>query len=365
MRITDSLRASRRGPLLQVVKSAVATALAWLVAGWLIPGPPPVFAAIAALLVVAPSLNQSLAKAVERSIGVVAGVIIASLLSLTLGTATWVVILATSIALIIAWGLRMTPVTANQVAISALLVLALGTSTPGYAGDRILETLIGAAIGIIVNLALVPPVLVGPARADADRLTEALAAALERLAVTLTEPQSGAQLTETMLEARLLRPMVDAAGAAIDAAGDSLAMNPRARRHRADLAVAQALVERHRAMVTQVIGMTRAVFDGYDPTLPDEPEAHAIAEQLRRAAHDVRLDPQRATAAAHAEGDEAAPADQEFSEETALTAPLTVPVPSPMHWILIGSLLEDLRRIHEALVEPPEVVSSGSRRRRR
>ncbi|WP_244632324.1 hypothetical protein [Microbacterium sp. Se63.02b] len=35
--------------------------------------------------------------------------------------------------------------------------------------------------------------------------------------------------------------------------------------------------------------MTRAYFDHYDDTLGDEPVVSAIAEQLRRAGHDVRL----------------------------------------------------------------------------
>ena len=98
-----------------------------------------------------PSLNQSLTKALERSIGVFAGVVIASILGILLGDGTWVIILATVVALFIAWALKMTPGTANQVAISALLVLALGTATPTYALDRVLETLIGAVIGILVN----------------------------------------------------------------------------------------------------------------------------------------------------------------------------------------------------------------------
>ena len=34
----------------------------------------------------------------------------------------------------------------------------------------------------------------------------------------------------------------------------------------------------------------------------------------------------------------------------ALTAPLVVRPPSSQHWILIGSLLEDLRRIHGGLL---------------
>ena len=65
-----SLRAARRSSLLQVVKSAVATAAAWLIAGWLVEGPPPVFAAIAALLTVQPSISQSFGRGVERTVGV-------------------------------------------------------------------------------------------------------------------------------------------------------------------------------------------------------------------------------------------------------------------------------------------------------
>ncbi len=50
-----------------------------------------------------------------------------------------------------------------------------------------------------------------------------------------------------------------------------------------------ALVERFSPVVTQTIGMTRAVYDGYEQTIADEPAVRAIAEQLHRAAHDVRL----------------------------------------------------------------------------
>ena len=49
------------------------------------------------------------------------------------------------------------------------------------------------------------------------------------------------------------------------------------------------LLERLSPIVTQVIGMTRAFVDHYDEALADEPTVRAIAEQLRRAAHDVRL----------------------------------------------------------------------------
>ncbi|WP_223624313.1 aromatic acid exporter family protein [Microbacterium sp. EST19A] len=342
MRIPAAIRASQRSPLLQVGKSAAATIGAWLIAGWVFPAQLPVFAAIAALLVVQPSVNQSLSKALERSIGVIAGVLIAVGLGLLLGSSSWVVLLAIVVAMLVAWLARTSPGTGNQIAISAMLVLALGSSSPEYAFARIVETLIGVAIGIVVNALIVPPVLVAPARRDLGLLGKELAASLDRLADALPEPQTPARLQELMLEVRLLRPMKDAAEASLAAGEESLTLNPRRSTHRAELREMRMLVDRLSPIVTQTIGMTRAYFDHYDDSIGDEPVATAIAEQLRRAGHDVRLAVQIADVAPEPEA--------LTSAIPALTAPLVVRPPSSQHWILIGSLLEDLRRIHGGLL---------------
>lgn len=343
MRMTTVVRSARRAPLLQVVKSAVATIGAWLLAGWLIPGPLPVFAAIAALLVVQPSVNQSLAKALERSVGVIVGVVIAVSLSLLLGPQNWVVLLAIVVAMLVAWVFRASPGTGNQVAISAMLVLALGSSSPEYALDRIVETLIGAVFGLIVNVAIVPPVLTAPARRDLALLGVELAASLDRLADALPRTQRSARMLEIMVEARLLRPMQTAAEASIASGEESLTLNPRRSRHRDELREMRSLLQRLSPIVTQVIGMTRAYVDHYDDALSDEPTVHAIAEQLRRAAHDVRLAVQIA---------EIRPEPEALTSSIpALTAPLQLAPPASGHWILIGSLMEDLRRIRGTLVD--------------
>lgn len=341
MRITAAFRASERGPLLQMVKTALATMLAWIVAELVIPdGPPPVFAAIAAMLVVQPSLNQSLLKGVERSVGVIAGVVLASGLAIAFGEHTWVVLLAVSASLALAWGLRMTTGSANQVAISALLVLAIGAATPGYATYRILETFLGAVIGIVVHLALVPPVALGPARRALDALGEEIAASLERLAHALTRMHSARELDELMQEARRLNAIREETDVALDHADDSLALNPRGRHHREDLAVMRASVDNLRLIVTQVLGMTRAYVDQYDDKVSNEPAVEAIAEELRRAAHDIRRELRITLAHRYETFPETAPA---------LTAPLVFQAPKGMRWILVGSLMEDLRRIREEL----------------
>ena len=340
MRLPSGIRAAQRTPLLLVVKSAVATIGAWLLASWLIPGPPPVFAAIAALLVVQPSLNQSFSKAIERSVGVVAGVLLASALGLFFGNATWVILVAVAAGLLLAWVLRLAPGAASQIAISAILVLALGPATPDYAVDRIVETLLGAVLGIIVNVLLVPPVAIGPAREAIAGLRAELSASLDRLADALTAVRTRAQVEELMLEARLLRPMRDKAEAAINAGSESLTLNPRSGAHRAELARMTEMLQLYTPIVTQVAGMTRAVYDHYTPDIVGEPHVQAIAEQLRRAAHDIER--------------VGLPSDDVVDEPPALTTPLVIAKAPTAHWILIGSLLEDLQRIHTSLTAPPE-----------
>lgn len=341
MRLT-AVRAPKRDPLLQMVKTALATILAWVVCDLLFAdGPPPVFAAIAAMLVVQPSLNQSLTKGVERSAGVVAGVLLATGLGLVFGAASWVVLVAVAAALALSWALRLTTGSANQIAISALLVLALGASTPDYAFLRIVETGIGAAIGVVVHVALVPPVALAPARQALGELGEETAESLERLADALVSRKTRPGRLLLLVDARRLHPLYDAALEALDDAEDSLHLNPRARGYRGELAAMRDSLDLLSKVGTQVRGMTRAYIDHYDDGVRAEPIVAGIAEELLRAAHDTRL---RLRLALPTPGSE-----RLDDTATALTAPLDVSAPDGMRWILIGSLMEDLRRIRHEL----------------
>jgi uncharacterized membrane protein YgaE (UPF0421/DUF939 family) len=343
VQLTANLRASSRVPLLQAVKTSVATILAWLIAQTLLPTELPIFAAIAALLVVQPSINQTVGKAVERSLGVIGGVLVALGVGLLFGQSSWIVLLTIVLCILLAWALRLAPGSSNQIPISAMLVLSIGGTTPNYAVDRIIETIIGAVIALIINLVIVPPVLLGPAHEAVTLLAREVADTLERVANGLRTPQSTAQLEEMMIKVRLLRPMLDAADKAITQADESLTFNPRQARLRRSLDVDKALQTRLRTLVTRAIGMTRALRDHYDDSLHLEPTVQAFSLELERAAHDLRL-------LARDNDDTAAQHRQPAAEELALTAPLRIATPHPQHWILIGSLMEDLRRVREEIV---------------
>lgn len=354
------IRQSTRTPLLQVVKTAVAVVAAIALCSLVAPGRFPTFGAIAALLVVQPSINQSFVKGLERSAGVVLGVVLATLVHLALGDAVWVVVLVVVAAIALAWAIRLTPTSATQVAISGMLVLTTGVVTPDYSLDRILETVIGAAVALVVNLLIVPPLLLEPAHLGVARLARDAAVAFERLALGLTEGWSRERWQAALVDARTLRQQQAKADAALSAARDSLTMNPRGGRHREILARDVEVAAHLAVLVTRAIGMTRAVRDNATPDLYDDRTIMRIATELARIGTDVRELGTAVGARAVRPGRGTAPdevldgvhgTDSGFDADgPALTAPVEVVRPNATHWILIGSLLEDIRRVREELL---------------
>jgi uncharacterized membrane protein YgaE (UPF0421/DUF939 family) len=338
-----TFQASARTPLLQVLKTAAAAAIAWIACSFIATDEPPIFGAIAAIIVVQPSINQSFSRAVERSIGVIVGVVVAYLVALIFGAPSWLILAAIVTSLLVGWALRFPQSSTVQIPISAMLVLSVGAQTPGYAVERIVETIIGAIIGVFVNWLIVPPLAVQPAHDAVATLGREVAAIMDGLADVLSKPTDEKYRTLLLVEARLLRPMQTKALATLETAEESLRFNPRRSAHRDVLKTDAELMTMLGTVVTRVLGMARAVKDHFDESLRAEPVAVSIAEELRRAAHDLRLVMENV---ALPQGEEERLADP----EPALTAPIATVSPDPAHWILIGSLLEDLRRVREEIV---------------
>ncbi|QNF33767.1 FUSC family protein [Adhaeribacter swui] len=144
------------GLTLQIVKTAFAASLSWFVATSLLHSEYPFFAATAAIITVQVTVADSVNKASQRIIGIIGGV----LLSMLLGH--WFQIGAISIFFIIILGmgiakaLRMNQQIISQIAISSLLVLAFGQTREGYAYERIIETIIGSGIAVLINALIIP-----------------------------------------------------------------------------------------------------------------------------------------------------------------------------------------------------------------
>lgn len=293
----------------------------------------PIFGAIAALIVMQDSVDQSLTRGIERVVGVLLGVSVALGAGVAFGPQAWLFIAAIIVSMCVGWVLRMTPTSTNQIAISALLMIALGGLQLGYGFERLIETAIGAAIGFAINALVVAPVRTSTVHGAIEQLTEQSAAVLERLADSLAEPRDDEWLMTMYQDARALQQERTRVHGLLRQARESLRLNPRSNRHRQGLAEDDALYQRLQPIVTQIIGMARAIYDLYEPDLVVDPSVIGMVEEMRRAAHDLEL-------LVRPEAKDTA-----SIELPTLTTPYTIPRPHPDHWVLIGSLMEDLRRV--------------------
>src|SRR5215469_8872110 len=144
-----------RDQVLLAAKTAIAAGLAWVAALAANPHSRPYFAPLAVLLVVQPTVYHSLSRAFQRVAGVVVGVAAALAVSHFLAPCAWSIGIIIFAGLLVGWTARLGPQGVVQVPVSALLVFLVGQTTPGYAGERIVDTLIGAGIAVIA-VALTP-----------------------------------------------------------------------------------------------------------------------------------------------------------------------------------------------------------------
>ena len=339
MSLVSQVQEKKRIPLLQVGKSIIAALASWYVASLIYPDRAPIFAVIAAIIVVQPSVNQSIGKALERSVGTILGVAIALGASLALGGQSWLVLVAIIGAILLGWAFKFTPATSNQIAISAMLVIAIGAATPEYSAERIIETIIGALIGFIVTAAIVPPVELGPSTHAIGQLGANVASTLEDMGAVLTRATSPEVIESIFTRALDLRAELNASRDTLTKARESLRFNMWQGKKSTIVDAQETMLDRLNVLVTRTISMSRAVRDHYDSSLVKEPAIREIAQELARTAHDLRL----------LVRDTGLPAmdipHPPTNEMPALTSPIVMKAPAASNWILVGFLLESIRRI--------------------
>jgi len=217
----------RRGrrPGLRTAKTTLAAVLAFVVAQWLGTSPQPVLAPLTALLVVQLTMYETVASGLQRVASVVAGVLIAVGVATYVGLTWWSLGAVVAASLVIGRLLRLGP-HLLEVPISAMLVLAVG-GAEGAALDRVYETLVGAAVGVTVNVVIAAPLYVQPASDAIGELADRMATFLRRLADQLGAGWSRESADRMLNEARRLGDEVDHADWTLARAQDSARFNPR------------------------------------------------------------------------------------------------------------------------------------------
>ncbi|GAA4346467.1 aromatic acid exporter family protein [Angustibacter luteus] len=182
---------------------------------------------LTALLVVQASAFSTIKMGAVRVGAVLAGILVATLLSAWVGLTWWSLGAAIAASLVLAKVLRLGE-QALEAPISAMLIL--GVSNHDVAAEtRILNTLIGAAVGITFNLVYPPALPTGAARGAVLRVVEAAAGPLDSAADALVDgPVQRRQVEEWIDRARAASRQVASATETIAWLKDSRRFNTRA-----------------------------------------------------------------------------------------------------------------------------------------
>jgi len=210
-----------------ILRLTTATVIAYLASMPIVQGPPDLTGPLTALLVVQGTNLGTLRSMVVRIGAVVTGVMLAVLVSQFVGLSWW------SLAIVVALALGSAKVfhlgeQSLETPISAMLILAVQGQEVAVQ-NRILTTLIGAAIGFLFVVVLPSPVPSRLAARLVRRAAGGTANLLTRVAESMrSEPITQARAASWLADARSLSGQVARAGSAVTEAREARRMNARA-----------------------------------------------------------------------------------------------------------------------------------------
>jgi hypothetical protein len=275
-----------RLPGLRTAKVTLAAVLAFVAADLLNTTPTPILAPLTAILVVQLTVYQTVAEGLQRVLSVLAGVLIAVALATVVGLSWWSLGAVVAVSLVLGQLLRLGSHTL-EVPISAMLVLAVGgAAAPQAAEGRVYETLIGAAVGIAVNLAIAPPVHVASAGSAVAGLADRLGDFLRSLATQLRAGWSRHAAENWLTAARSLSASVLEADRSLVQAEQSAVLNPRGGRVRVAQPRLRTALTAIEYCTIVIRTLCREVFDRTF-YLPPELQAEVYPSAARLALADV------------------------------------------------------------------------------
>jgi uncharacterized membrane protein YgaE (UPF0421/DUF939 family) len=182
-----------------------------------------VIAPLTALLVLQATLFHTIRSAIQRVVGVTAGVLAAVAVSAYVPFSWWVLglLIAGTLALGLVLRLREDIL---EVPISAMLIFAVDSQAAAF--SRISETLVGAAAGLAAGL-IFAPLRVQPAKDAIGDLTRQMADLLTQMAAGLADAPDPRRAAEWLDRTRALRNEIERLDDALGQAEESVRLNPR------------------------------------------------------------------------------------------------------------------------------------------
>jgi uncharacterized membrane protein YccC len=216
------------------LRITVAAVAGYVVGKLLFPDTQPLVAALTAMLVVQVTPVSLLASGLDRVVAVVTGVALAVFFASVVPLEWWSLGLLIFVSMAVGQALHLRD-NLVEVPISAMLVLGVGALGAGSAAwERIVETLVGAAVGVATSLLFPPKVATASAAKAIDVLADSMSELVNHAAARLSElVEEGGEIAPSarrwLEEARrITHDEVPRAGSALDLAEQGRRLNVRA-----------------------------------------------------------------------------------------------------------------------------------------
>jgi uncharacterized membrane protein YgaE (UPF0421/DUF939 family) len=211
---------------LQLLKTAVAAVIAWVLAAAVFDLPQPFLAPWAALLVVHATVYRTFSQGAQQVAATVVGVLLAAAVGNVLGLDTG----AVAVLLVVALTVGQLPwfgAEATTIAATAVVVLTTGFEDDTMLISRLLDTGIGVAVGLLVNVLVWPPLRRRTAVVAMDQIDDGIGQLLEDIGDALREGWDDDDVSDWIERSRSLDGDLDHAWALVRQAQESARMNPR------------------------------------------------------------------------------------------------------------------------------------------
>lgn len=297
-----------REAVIQAAKAAGAAGAAWLLARWVLHAPQPFLAPYAAVfLVVQVTVYRSVRDAGQQLAVVATGVLLALGVTVLTGSVVLGLVLVVLVGLLLG-RLRVFGEHGQWVAVTALILVGQSgpaASSPVEALVRLAEIGVGAAVGVVVNMLVLPPVYQRDASAALAGVTARLADLLRGMAASLREDQEARSdlAHDWRQRARGLDGEARRARDSVAWARESLRLNPLRRRPRSPsstavlVPAADAVVE----VAAHVHDLCEAVVDAAEEAADEQDQAELdplfvgsfadLLDHLADALEEIRDDP--------------------------------------------------------------------------
>jgi len=212
--------------VLQLGKTVLAAVTAWVIAAEVLDLPQPFLAPWAALLVVHATVYRTFSKGTQQVTATIVAVVLATLVGEALGLTTG----AIALLLVVSLALGAVPwlgAEATTIATTGLVVLTTGFDNDVLLVSRLLDTAIGVAVGLLVNVLVWPPLRRRTAAEALDRVDDGIGELLTDIAASLREGCRDEESAAWIDRTRDLDADLNHAWALVRQAEESARMNPR------------------------------------------------------------------------------------------------------------------------------------------